>query len=129
MKRVVLIDDDRDDAEVFQEALEEVGNHFVFQYFENGESALAEWSKEEKLLPDIIFLDLNLPQISGWEILQHVRQTHDLASIPVVMYTTSSLKSELEMSLDQGANFFITKPTNYNELKRLLAEVLGKVLM
>lgn len=129
MKRVVLVDDDRDDAELFHEALEEVDNSLLFQHFENAQAALAEWSKAKELLPDVIFLDLNLPQTSGWEILKHIRQTNQLASIPVVMYTTSSQKKEAEVAHDLGANFFITKPTDYNELKRLLTEVLDKVLV
>jgi CheY-like chemotaxis protein len=129
MKRVVLVDDDRDDAELFHEALEEVNNNLLFQHFENAQAALAAWSNAKELLPDVIFLDLNLPQTSGWEILKHLRQTNHLASIPVVMYTTSSQKKELEVANDLGANFFITKPTDYKELKHLLTEVLGKVLV
>ena len=129
MKRVVLVDDDRDDAELFQEALEEVDSNLHFQHFENAQSALTEWNTPMEVLPDVIFLDLNLPQVSGWEILKHLRQTNHLATIPVVMYTTSSQKQEAEIAHNLGANYFITKPTDYNELKRLLTEVLGKVLV
>lgn len=129
MKRVVLVDDDRDDAELFQEALEEVDSHLLFQHFENAQMALAKWVEARIELPDVIFLDLNLPQVSGWDILKQLRQTNHLASIPVVMYTTSSQKKEAEIARELGANFFITKPTDYKELKNLLTEVLGKVLM
>lgn len=128
MKRVVLVDDDRDDAELFQEALEEIDNNLHFQHFENAQAALAEWTTATAVLPDVIFLDLNLPQVSGWEILQHLRKINHMASIPVVMYTTSSQKHEEVIARDLGANFFITKPADYIELKILLTEVLGKVL-
>jgi CheY-like chemotaxis protein len=128
MKRVVLVDDDRDDAELFQEALEEVDNNLLFQHFENAQAALAEWVEARTVLPDVIFLDLNLPQVSGWEILKQLRQAHHMASIPVIMYTTSSQKKEEEIAHDLGANFFITKPSDYKELKSLLTELLVKVL-
>ena len=129
MKKVVLLDDDLDDAELFQEALEEMNDHWDFQHFENAQAALAAWTGAKEKLPDVIFLDLNLPQFSGWEILQQLRQSDHLAAIPVIMYTTSSRKNESELARDLGANFFITKPSDYNELKRLLAEVLTNVFV
>lgn len=127
MKRVVLVDDDIDDAELFQEALEEVDNKLLFQHFDNARAAFIEWSGPAAALPDVIFLDLNLPQVSGWEILKFVRQSGHLNTVPVIMYTTSSLKVDSEQALELGANYFITKPTNYKALKVLLADVLAKV--
>ena len=129
MKKVVLLDDDLDDAELFQEALEEVNDHWVFQHFEEAQAALAAWTAAKEGLPDVIFLDLNLPQVSGWDILNQLKQSDHLASIPVIMYTTSSRKNESERALELGADFFFTKPSDYNELKRLLLEVLTKVLV
>ena len=127
MKRVVLVDDDIDDAELFQEALEEVDNKLLFQHFDNARAAFIEWSGPAAALPDVIFLDLNLPQVSGWEILKFVRQSGHLNTVPVIMYTTSSLKVDSEQALELGANYFITKPTNYKALKVLLADILAKV--
>ena len=128
MKRIVLVDDDLDDAELFQEALEEVDSKLHFQHFDNAKAAFREWTEPAVSLPDVIFLDLNLPQVSGWEILKFLRQTSHLTSIPVIMYTTSSLEVESEHALILGANSFITKPSSYRELKHLLAEVLAKFL-
>ena len=124
MRSILLIDDDKDDAELFKEALEEVSPAVNFYYFNDARRALEELSGQSVPLPDIIFLDINMPVISGWECLTKFKKTKHLSAIPVVMYTTSSLARERQIAQDLGATGFITKPNDYNLLKELLAKTL-----
>ena len=124
MKRVVLIDDDSDDAGLFNEALEEVKPGIEFRHFDNGREALNSFESETYPLPDLIFLDINLPVFSGWDFLKKMKENGLLSRIPVVMYTTSSQRREKEIAEDLGARGFITKPNEYRELKKVLEGVL-----
>jgi CheY-like chemotaxis protein len=124
MKKVLLIDDDRDDAGLFSEALEEVNPALQVQHFENGRDALVSLQSGNNHLPDIIFLDINLPRFSGWDFLKQIKAEDHLSQIPVIMYTTSSQAREKEMAADLGAAGFLTKPNDYIELKEHLMAVL-----
>lgn len=124
MRRVLLIDDDKDDAELFKEALEEVNATISFHHFKDAREALEKLSDDCISPPDIIFLDINLPVMSGWECLTQFKKTEHLSSVPVIMYTTSSLPREKDIAQELGAAGFITKPNDYNLLKEILQKTL-----
>lgn len=124
MRRVLLIDDDKDDAELFKEALEEVNATISFHHFKDAREALEKLSDDRISPPDIIFLDINLPVMSGWECLTRFKKTEHLSSVPVIMYTTSSLPREKDIAQELGAAGFITKPNDYNLLKEILQKTL-----
>ena len=126
MKRIVLIDDDKDDAELFREALEEANSNAELQHFANAREALTALQAWQEALPNLIFLDINLPIMNGWEFLVCLNELAVLSAIPVMMYTTSSLKREKEIARDLGAIGFITKPNDYKELKSILEDLLNK---
>lgn len=123
-----MIDDDRDDAEIFKEALEEISPAIVFYHYNDAKVALEELSVKKVSLPDLIFLDINMPVLSGWECLNQFKQTEHLADIPVIMYTTSSLEKEKEIAHKSGASGFIAKPNDYKELKKVLAATIRSKL-
>jgi CheY-like chemotaxis protein len=110
-KRVLLIDDDKDDAEIFEEALAEADSTAEFVYIDDGRLALQILQQKDLPLPSIIFLDVNMPIISGWECLKELKKYHFLTGIPVVMYSTSSHKKELDTALQEGAAAFSPSPT------------------
>lgn len=118
-----LVDDDKDDRELFCEALAEVAPDIVFHAAEDGREALDKLSKMQSSLPDIIFLDANLPTISGWECLEYFKQNELLRDIPVIMYSTSSYQRDIEKAMTLGALCFISKPLNYNDLKKIIGVV------
>jgi CheY-like chemotaxis protein len=124
MNRILLIDDDMDDAGIFKEALEEVNPSIAFQYFLDGNDALHALSDKGTPLPDLIFLDINMPTLSGWDCLGGLKNTSALADIPVVMYTTSSHPKEKKTAIDMGATGFITKPHDYRSLKDIIAFIV-----
>jgi len=124
MKRVLLIDDDRDDAELFKEALFEINSSIVFEHYEDSKAGLKLLLEKQTDLPDLIFLDINMPIVSGWQCLTEFKKTEHLKHIPVILFTTSSQTKEKEIADELGAEGFITKPNEYKALKELLSSVV-----
>jgi CheY-like chemotaxis protein len=124
MKRILLIDDDRDDAELFKEALSEINSSISFEHYEDSRQGLQNLLEKHNNLPDVIFLDINMPIISGWQCLAEFKKAEHLKNIPVILFTTSSQPREKEIAKELGAAGFITKPNEYKMLKELLASVL-----
>ena len=124
MKQVLLIDDDRDDADLFKEALFEINSAIVFQHYEDSKAGLQLLLERQKDLPDLIFLDINMPIVSGWQCLIEFKKAEHLKHIPVIMFTTSSQTREKEIADELGAEGFITKPNEYKALKELLSDVV-----
>lgn len=125
MKQVLLIDDDRDDAELFKEALSEINSSISFEHYEDSKTGLKTLMERHNNLPDLIFLDINMPIVSGWQCLTEFKKTEHLKHIPVIMFTTSSQPREKEIAKELGAKGFITKPSEYKALKQLLSSVIN----
>jgi CheY-like chemotaxis protein len=126
-KHVLLIDDDKDDAEVFSDALSELNMGTIFNHFDNPLNALQTLTEKQTPPPDIIFLDINMPSISGWECLKKIKNLGFMTHIPIVMYSTSNLEQEGLTARDIGAAAFFTKPSNFDELKITLSNLLSEV--
>lgn len=114
-KTCFLIDDDVDDQEIFVMALDQLNIQFNCIVANNGNEALQKL-KREPVLPDYIFLDLNMPRMNGKECLKELKKNERLQNIPVIIYTTSSSKADMEDTLKLGAAGFITKPFSLKDL-------------
>ncbi|QJB40437.1 response regulator [Chitinophaga oryzae] len=119
---VLLIDDDIDDRMIFGDVLKELVPDIIYNEAINGEDALAKL--EAGLVPDLIFLDLNMPRVDGKQFLAELRQITHLRHIPVIIYTTSSHESDKKETRALGASYFITKPNSLHELNQLLKGIL-----
>lgn len=119
---VLLIDDDIDDRMIFGDVLKELVPDIIYNEAINGEDALAKL--EAGLVPDLIFLDLNMPRVDGKQFLAELRQIAHLRHIPVIIYTTSSHESDKKETRALGASYFITKPNSLHELSQLLKGIL-----
>jgi CheY-like chemotaxis protein len=128
MNRILLIDDDIDDVGLFREALKRIAPSVSLQYFNEGEEALGNLLEEKNVLPDIIFLDINMPKVNGWEFLVSFREARHLKHVPVIIYSTSSENREIRKAKELGANGFITKPDSFTQLKEMLAAILAQPL-
>ncbi len=124
MKTIFLADDDTDDVELFHDALHEIAPDIELHVAFDGASALSILEAEGFPTPDLIFLDINMPLVDGWECLQRVRQASQLREVPVLMYTTSCSHRDMDIASKLGASDFITKPTNFNDLKILLSKIV-----
>ena len=127
MKKVLLADDDSDDAEVFEEALLRSCPATVFNRFEDGKQLLQYLEANHTNLPDLIFLDLNMPEMNGWQCLAAMKTSSRLKSIPVIMYTTSSNPRDKEIAIDLNAHGLIVKPSNQKALERIISMVVCKL--
>jgi CheY-like chemotaxis protein len=116
----LLADDDRDDAELFNEALNTIDSSIQFHHVEDGQAVFRFLSNADGNKPDVIFLDLNMPAMSGWQCLAKLKNEALLKDIPVVMYSTSSNPREKEIAKELGATGFVTKPTDFKVLTKIL---------
>lgn len=112
-KKIFLIDDDIDDVDFFQSALSQVCTDYTLKIMYNGEELLSLLEKDKHSLPDIIFLDVNMPKIDGFEALKYIRASALHKSIPIVLYSTSSSEMNIKKAYNLGANFYFVKPAHY----------------
>jgi CheY-like chemotaxis protein len=121
---IMLADDDEDDRLFFEEAFEEVKIKHDITTFGDGEQLMAHLNDAGNPLPDIIFLDLNMPRKSGMECLKEIRANERLKKISVAIYSTSSSEQDIEDTFVAGANVYIRKPNDFNMLKKVLSDVV-----
>ncbi|HEY0047074.1 MAG TPA: response regulator, partial [Flavobacterium sp.] len=76
-------------------------------------------------LPDFIFLDLNMPEKGGKECLVEIRKHSKLKEIPVIIYSTSSSKKDIDDTYELGANLYITKPNSFTELRKAVRKIMA----
>jgi CheY-like chemotaxis protein len=120
---VLYADDDADDVEVFQEILRDIDRSIVFLYAADGLEALRVL-REAIVLPDIVFLDINMPLINGKECLAEIRRDEQLKTLPVVMYSTSSRENEVVRCLELGASDYLCKAASYTKLREDIESIL-----
>ena len=121
---ILLADDDKDDADIFRQALQEINPSIVFCYADTGFGIFEYLNDEKNPKPDVIFLDLNMPEMNGWQCLAKLKNEKKFESIPVIIYTTSSNPRENEIAQDLEAHGLITKPTDPKILKKVLGLVI-----
>jgi len=123
-KRFLLIDDDHDDTELFREALCDIDKEIKCDLESSGKEALDRISSHDLEKPDIIFLDVNMPLMSGWDVLPKLLQFAPYHDIPILMYSTSSRELDIEKAQRNGAVTFFIKPLDYEDLKKSLKIIL-----
>jgi CheY-like chemotaxis protein len=116
MRSILFVDDDEDDKLVFGTALNLIDKKIVYLTASDGHEALKLLKEDLVLLPDLIFLDLNMARMDGFTCLQKLKHTKELQQIPVVIMTTSINPRDKEKALTLGAENFITKPSTYTGL-------------
>jgi CheY-like chemotaxis protein len=112
IRHVMLIDDDEDDHEVFLSVVKNILPELICSTATNGRDGLLKLS-EQKLRPDLIFLDLNMPLMNGEQFLTEINKDVQLRSIPVIILTTSSDGATIRQAIALGAKDFITKPDKF----------------
>ena len=129
MVHVLIVDDDEDDRDLLTIAIHELDSTVDCILARNGEEALQGLRLEKFPKPDLIFLDLNMPRVNGVQFLRELKSDSSLHYIPVVIYTTSKQQLELEESKALGAVHFLTKPSSFQELCKMIADVFGKEMI
>ncbi|MCV2483580.1 response regulator [Flavobacterium sp. SH_e] len=121
-KIILLADDDRDDAEMFCEALADIDENIICHCAENGSEALKMIEKQNEI-PEVVFLDLNMPIMNGWECLKQLKSDDRYKNIPVIMISTSSYKNDMDTAANLGAVCYFIKPNNFKDLKDVLRSI------
>ncbi len=111
-KTVMVIEDEPDAADLFAEMMRLNGYRVLKTY--SGTPALTLIAQER---PDIIILDIMMPDVSGFEVLRYLRQNADLATIPVVVVSARATAADVKAGIEAGASIYLTKPVGYTELK------------
>ena len=125
-KTILLADDDIDDIKLFCEALQEVDTSVVCHTVTDG-SAVLELLVNTPSKPDVIFLDINMPRMNGWQCLAELKQEKAFSNIPVFIYSTSTNPKDAEKALDLGALCFFAKPNEFEELKKVLRVIVDNL--
>lgn len=124
-KNIILAEDDEDDQMFFRDALQEISNEINLHINDNGEELMSALTKECSLIPDIIFLDLNMPIKDGFTCLQEIRVNDKFKNCPVIILTTSNNPEHMELAYQFGANLFVSKPNNFYDLKTTLNNIIN----
>lgn len=121
---IALADDDEDDRLIFSEVIEELDMKTKLSLFKDGQELMDYLCLPNVLLPSLIFLDLNMPVKNGMQCLREIRQNSSLKDLAIAIYSTSSSEKDIEETFVNGANIYINKPTNFNNLRDVIEKVL-----
>jgi CheY-like chemotaxis protein len=121
----LIIDDDVEDQEIFLEALKQVDPTVVCYTATSGEEAFKKMETEVVLLPDLIFLDLNMPKLNGKQVLKEIKNSRLLRDVPVIMYSTSFAPRDIDEVKQIGAIHHLLKPSRFDDLCQSLNYILA----
>jgi CheY-like chemotaxis protein len=119
---ILFSDDDTDDALLFTQAADLLTSPILLSFAEDGEQLMRYLAKE--MLPDMIFLDLNMPVKNGLECLAEIRGDKKLDWLPVIVYTTSDNPKDIETCFELRANLYVVKPTSFEAIIKTLKKIL-----
>tara|TARA_R110002124_G_scaffold37315_1_gene119274 strand:+ start:260 stop:706 length:447 start_codon:yes stop_codon:yes gene_type:complete len=121
---VILADDDEDDRLFFSEAFDELKIKTRVSTFNDGVYLMDYFNSEDAILPQVLFLDLNMPRKSGLECLKELRADEKFNDVAIAIYSTSSSEEDVENTFVLGANIYIKKPSDFKSLKKVLSDVV-----
>jgi CheY-like chemotaxis protein len=121
---ILLADDDADDCLFFKEALRGSTLTSHLTTVPDGEHLMHLLKNETQTLPDVLFLDLNMPRKNGFECLSEIKSTSRLKLLPVIVFSTSFEKEVVNQLFQNGAQYFIRKPSEFSQFKRIIIQTL-----
>ncbi|WP_276165347.1 response regulator [Zobellia alginiliquefaciens] len=121
---IVLADDDEDDRMLFSEAIEEISIKTNLSLFNHGQELMDYLNSPDIVLPNLIFLDLNMPIKNGMQCLKEIRQNPNLKDLCIAIYSTSSSEKDVEETFLNGANIYLNKPNNFAKLQSSVERIL-----
>lgn len=122
--KIILVDDDEDDRDLFAEAFQSLNLKADFVAFKNGHELLDYIQEIDQLISTHVFLDLNMPIISGMTVLKQLRKILKIDAIFVTIYSTSSSQKDVENAYKYGANGYLRKPSCFQELCELIHKAI-----
>jgi DNA-binding response OmpR family regulator len=119
-KNVLIIEDEEDAAELFAEMMR-ISGYNVFKT-SRSEPAISMMGTNK---PDVVILDIMMPEVSGLDILRQMRRDPSLANIPVIVVTAKTMPADVKIGMEAGASAYLTKPVGFLELKEAVERMLG----
>ena len=120
-KTVMIIEDEADAAELFSEMMRLNGFRVIKMF--SSAPAIPIITQEK---PDVILLDVMMPDISGLEVLRYIRREPELSAIPVIILSAKSMPSDIRTGIEAGASMYLTKPVGFQDLKNAVQKVLNE---
>lgn len=121
---ILHVDDDFEEREIFSEALLSIDSTIKFVGAYSASNAFSKL--QDSSLPDIIFVDINMPMVNGFQFLENLKQSERFSLIPVFVYSTSKTEEDVSTSLKLGAVKYIVKPNDFKTLKEILREIISQ---
>ncbi len=121
---IILADDDEDDRLLFTDAFEELKINTKVNTFNDGVELMDYLNSPDAVLPNVLFLDLNMPKKNGIECLYEIKADDRFSEIAIAIFSTSSSEEHIEETFVQGANIYIKKPSDFATLKKVLSDVV-----
>ena len=117
--KLLVAEDNPDDVEIAVRALRKSRLINDIRVVRDGEEALSLLFPDgdqdlDPFRPDLILLDLNLPKVSGFDVLDRIKTSDELSSIPVIVLTVSERQEDIARAYQLGANTYITKPVDFD---------------
>ena len=121
---LLLADDDIDDCIFFEDALKELPISATLSTVNNGIQLMNYLLAKSDDLPDVLFLDLNMPRKSGIECLTEIKLIDKLKDLPVIIFSTSFNTEVVDLFYQKGAHYYIRKPGEYEKLRKIILEAV-----
>jgi CheY-like chemotaxis protein len=121
---IILADDDEDDRLFFTDAFEELKINTKVNTFNDGVELMNYLNQADAILPNVLFLDLNMPRKNGIECLDEIKMDEKFNDIAIAIFSTSSSEEHIEETFVRGANIYIKKPSDFAMLKKVLSDVV-----
>ncbi len=126
---ILLAEDDKDDCILFKNAIDQLHLPVFLSCVYDGEQLMRNLNEAaDNKLPNVLFLDANMPRKNGFECLTDIRQSEKLKDLTVVVLSTSLQHKVIDFFYENGANYYIRKPSKFSELKETLKIVLNFIL-
>jgi len=124
---ILLADDDDDDCMFFREALEALHLSTNLTFVNDGEALMQLFIGNMEKLPDVLFLDLNMPRKNGFDCLMEIKKDQKLKEIPVVIISTSYDQAIADKLYITGASYYIKKPIGFSQLQELISIAIERI--
>lgn len=121
---IALADDDEDDRLFFQEAIDDISIRTKLSLFNDGQELMDYLNLPNIILPNLVFLDLNMPIKNGMQCLKEIRSNTALSKVCIAIYSTSCSEKDIEDTFVNGANIYLNKPNNFSKLRESIEKVL-----
>ncbi len=122
--KILLADDDLDDCNFFKNALDALPQESEFETVNDGEQLMNYLSENAENLPDILFLDINMPRKNGLECLAEIKKNDFLKDLPIVVFSTSKSNDIVKLVFKLGSHVYATKPNDIGQLKQIILNSL-----